>query len=275
MQRYLVISILAVAHVAAAQPTARAKAAAHFKQGQEFFKASDFDHAIEEYQAAYALSNEPLLIFNIALCHDRAQRPEQALATFKHYLELAPNGEVADEAREDVVRLTRIVEAARAQRDADAARQADAAREAQQARDAAAAADAQRAADATRRARQRATITAESDRLAGRARIETIAAIATGAAGVVALGIGIKYGLDARSAADDLTMNRGPWTDALLARDAAGKRAETRMLGFTITGGTLAVGAGVLYLLARHHRSAAESLRLELGPEHAAVGIAF
>jgi tetratricopeptide (TPR) repeat protein len=89
---------------------ARAKAAAHFKQGQAFFQREDYDHALAEYQAAFELSPEPLLYFNIALCHDRANRPEQALQAFQHYLELAPTGTVADEARDDVARLVPVVD---------------------------------------------------------------------------------------------------------------------------------------------------------------------
>lgn len=88
----------------------RAKAAAHFRQGQAFFQRGDYDHALAEYQAAFELSAEPLLVFNIALCHDRANRPEQALENFRRYLAQAPNGPVADEARDDVARLTPIVD---------------------------------------------------------------------------------------------------------------------------------------------------------------------
>jgi tetratricopeptide (TPR) repeat protein len=106
-----------------ADADARAKAAAHFKQGQAFFQRADYDRALTEYQAAFELSEEPSLIFNIALCHDRAPRPDLALAAFRRYLELAPNGSVADEAREDVARLTPIVDRLIAERAAqDASR---------------------------------------------------------------------------------------------------------------------------------------------------------
>lgn len=94
----------------------RAKAAAAFKQGQAYFQRGDYDRAIPEYQTAFDLSKEPSLIFNIALCHNRANRPEPALAAYKRYLELAPNGNVADEARDEVARLTPIVEKLEADR---------------------------------------------------------------------------------------------------------------------------------------------------------------
>src|SRR5262245_26562461 len=100
---FAAIAVLALAPVTArAEPdrAARARAAAHVKQGKAFFQIGDFDHAIAEYQAALDLSAEPSLIFNIALCHDRANRPEQALDAFRSFLERVPDGAVADEARE-------------------------------------------------------------------------------------------------------------------------------------------------------------------------------
>ena len=118
-----------VAAPAQANPDARAQAAAHVRQGQAFFQRSDFDRALAEYQAAFDLSAEPSLIFNIALCHDRASRPEPALAAFLHYLELAPTGSVAEEARADVARLTPIVEKIVADRAAEQARQREQAAE--------------------------------------------------------------------------------------------------------------------------------------------------
>src|SRR4051812_11179059 len=106
---------------------ARTQAAARVRQGQAYFQRGDFDRALTEYQTALDLSAEPLLIFNIALCHDRANRPEEALREFQHYLQLAPSGSVAEEARGDIARLTPIVEKIVADRDAERARQRDAA----------------------------------------------------------------------------------------------------------------------------------------------------
>lgn len=121
---FAVIAALTLdAPAAQADPDARAQAAAHVRQGQAFFQRGDFDRALAEYQTALDLSAEPSLIFNIALCHDRANRPEEALRAFQRYLELAPNGSVADEARVDVARLIPIVEQRAAARTAAQQRQ--------------------------------------------------------------------------------------------------------------------------------------------------------
>lgn len=125
---FAVIATLAPRTASAqAESEARTQAAGHVRQGQAFFQRGDFDRALTEYQTALDLSAEPLLIFNIALCHDRAYRPEEALKMFQRYLELAPDGSVAEEARSDVARLTPIVEKIVADRQAEQARQSDAA----------------------------------------------------------------------------------------------------------------------------------------------------
>jgi len=107
-------------------PANRAQAAAHTRQGQAYFGRGDYDRAIAEYQAAFDLSNEPSLIFNVGLCYDRTNRPEQALAAFQRYLELAPSGSVADEARNDVARLVPVVEQIRVDRAVAEARRREA-----------------------------------------------------------------------------------------------------------------------------------------------------
>jgi tetratricopeptide (TPR) repeat protein len=262
------VAVAMLCATAAAEPrgSARARAAARFKQGQEFFKAHDYEHAIVEYEAAYQLSSEPALIFNIALCHDRAERPAQALAAFQRYLELAPSGEVADEARADVARLTPIVEAILARRAAEAAERAQQAHRVEAERAAAAAAAAEASRERARSEAAHHAMAQRSAELAHRAQIERWSGLALGAAGAVALGVGIKFGLDARAAASAITDHRGPWTDSALAREAAGRSAQTRMLVFTSLGSAAAIGGSVLYVIGRGHDTAARRVRLELQP---------
>jgi tetratricopeptide (TPR) repeat protein len=118
---------------ARADGDANANAKEHFRQGQAFFQIGEYDRALAEYQIAFDLSHEPSLVFNIALCHDRSNRPDQALQAFRRYLLLAPEGSVADEARESIARLTLVVDKLSADREArraaaDAQRRDEAAR---------------------------------------------------------------------------------------------------------------------------------------------------
>jgi tetratricopeptide (TPR) repeat protein len=245
----------AAAQPAPVDPAMREQAAAHVRQAREFFKTAQWDRALAEYQAALDLTGEPLLTFNIALVHDRAGRPELALDSFQRYLALEPLGKVADEARENVARLTPIVDKIRADRAAaeaaaaESARRAEAARAAEAARQAAAAARARSAAGAERSHRR-----------------TWWGAVGLAVAGGAALAVGAKYGLDARDAEAFISSHRGPWTDDVLARDTQGRSANTRFIVLTAAGGAAVVGSGVLYLLSRRAGARAARLRLEVAP---------
>lgn len=260
-----VLAALAGSVVAQPARADRAKAASHFKQGQLYFKGADYERAIAEYQTAYALSLEPLLLFNIALCNDRAQRPERALEGFQRYLDLAPDGEVAEEAREDVARLTPIVEAILAKREAE--RHAEETLRAEQARtiEEAHRADLARSAEVAKRERDRRQLeaAARAAPLDRRARLERGVGIAAAGVGALALGLGLKYGLDARADGEAITNHTsGAWSDALLANDSDGHAANTRMLIFTTLGGVCVLGGGVLYELGLRAHHEADQLRV-------------
>ncbi|HKA87449.1 MAG TPA: outer membrane beta-barrel protein [Haliangiales bacterium] len=94
---------------AAAAQTAKAERAAkaHYLKGAKLFNAKQYDQALAEYRAAYALSPKPALLFNIARAlHEKGDRTE-ALAHYRRYLAEAPTGPVAAEAREYAAALER------------------------------------------------------------------------------------------------------------------------------------------------------------------------
>ena len=73
------------------------------------------------------------------------------------------------------------------------------------------------------------------------------AGIGTAGAGVVMLIVGVKFGLDASSAASDLSGNQDAWTDADRQRVADGKSASHKMIAFTLIGSAAVIGGGLLY----------------------------
>jgi len=238
--------------------TALKKANNHFKLGQEFFKSGQWDRAIAEYQAALDLTGEPLMVFNIALAHDRANRPEEALAGYLKYLELGPDGPIADEARGYVAKLSPIVDKRRKAREAEAARKAEADRKQQEA----AARDAEVARKAEE-AKQHATERVhEADAIERRGKVEKVAGIVLGVVGAGVIGYGVKRGLDAQSIADELSSHEGPWTDNEIARDAEGKSANQQMIVFTAVGAATVITGGVLFVIGHGARARAERVRV-------------
>ncbi len=75
------------------------------------------------------------------------------------------------------------------------------------------------------------------------------AGIGTAVLGVAVLGLGVKYGLDASSAENDLSAKQGPWTAADIDRIDDGERANRNMILFSAIGAAGIVGGGVLYYL--------------------------
>jgi hypothetical protein len=248
----LVLALVAAAH---AEPkpiddATRARAIAHFRQGDEYFKRAQWDQSIVEYQAAFDLTGEPLMLFDIALANDKAGRVEPAFDGYVRYLREVALGDAADEARAAKARLQPAVDKLRAERAVQEKAAADARAEAERAL-----------------AERRAAARAEADVRAGkhdrRARTLTIGALGIGGAGVVALVFGAKLGLDARSIADEITHHEGGWTEADLVRDQDGRDANRKMIILTTIGGALVTTGAVLYVLGRRARGRAESIRLD------------
>jgi len=77
---------------------------------------------------------------------------------------------------------------------------------------------------------------------------------------------GVKFGLDARAASDDVSAHTGPWTDAIIARDREGHDASTKMFAFAGVGVAVVATGGVLYWLARREHGEAERIRVAATP---------
>src|SRR5690242_11445388 len=108
---------LAVTHNVAAQTgdEASRKAKAHFKIGQDYIKAGEYDHAITEFTTAYKLAPLPDLLFNLGQAYRLKGEPEKAIDFYTRYVEAKPDGPTSDEAREHIVKLTKLAEQKRAQ----------------------------------------------------------------------------------------------------------------------------------------------------------------
>src|SRR5205823_2127459 len=57
----------------------------------ELYKAEEFEDAIKEFQAAYALRQLPKLLLNIAQAHRKLGRAKEALGFYEFYLRVEPS----------------------------------------------------------------------------------------------------------------------------------------------------------------------------------------
>jgi tetratricopeptide (TPR) repeat protein len=226
------VAALLAATPALAQPSPeiRKQAETLFQKGEAFFRDQRYDDAIAAYQEAYRLSALPALLLNIAQAYRLKGDARKAIAHYKQFVEAAPDHEFAAEARVLIARLTAEVEE----------------QEAAEAR--AAAERAERERGPTR------TVTVERTVPSRGSKGMRIAGIATGAAGMVAIGFGIKYALDVRRIEDELSSREGQWTEEALAKVKEGERAERAMVLLLGLGGGAVVTGAVLYVIGRPAR---------------------
>jgi hypothetical protein len=82
------LSLALVSGQAHAQPGGAARARVHFETGTRAFEEGDYALAIREFQAAYAITEHPDLLFNIYSAAERAGQLEDAEGALARYLEV-------------------------------------------------------------------------------------------------------------------------------------------------------------------------------------------
>ena len=98
----------------ALDPARDAEAHARFEAGRIAYAAARYEDALADFEDAYALSERPELLYNIAQCHDRLRHDAEAIVALERYLAAVP------EATNRVEVETRVA----ALRDAEARRRA-------------------------------------------------------------------------------------------------------------------------------------------------------
>ena len=261
--------LLALAAGATAQPaqpveTPGSVARRHFDQGEAYFKAGAFDLAAAAYQAAYDAVPEPVLLFNAGLAWENHGDAAKAITGYDRYLATAPDGIKATEARARRDVLARRLEDERAA--AERAAQERAAQE--------------RAAAERAEQERLAAERAEKERVAGQptSRPSLVPAIAAYGVGAAALGVGIVYGLRARSTGEDLEgdLETGPPVDTGDPRFETGRDAALIAdVAFVVAGAATVVGAYFTYRAVSRRRRAPVTVAPAVGETHvgATIGV--
>jgi hypothetical protein len=79
--------IFCLAAPAAADPASTREAGEHFRRAEAADKAKNYAEAIDEYNAAYALSPHPDVLYNIAIDHERLEQWGEAADAYQRYLD--------------------------------------------------------------------------------------------------------------------------------------------------------------------------------------------
>ena len=232
-------------------PTTYDEAGAHYQKGVEDFSGGRYDDAIVEFKLAYAAGGPPALLFNIAQAHRLAGHDKEALAYYKEYLRVVPD---APNRRDVEARMASIehdlAAASRAQRGIEPAL---------------APVSGGRPPGTTVAATGGAAIPLDARARPSGARPSSLleptiapyhpgrklkwTGVATVGAGVVSLGVGAYFGVEARGAAAELDARaaRGElWTQDSQRLYERGDRDEGVALSLVIIGSAALVTGGVL-----------------------------
>jgi tetratricopeptide (TPR) repeat protein len=65
----------------------------HFSRGEKLFAIGEFADALDEYRSAYEAFPAPEFLFNIAQCHRNLGNYDEAIFSFRRFLELDPDAQ--------------------------------------------------------------------------------------------------------------------------------------------------------------------------------------
>jgi tetratricopeptide (TPR) repeat protein len=89
---------------------ATAQARDHYNKGSRAFSLGRFADAIKEYEAAFELRDDPVLLYNIAQAHRLNHNPERALFFYRSYLSRAPDAPNAGDVRQKISDMQKLVD---------------------------------------------------------------------------------------------------------------------------------------------------------------------
>ena len=221
-------------------------------------RAADYPTAIARLRAAYDLIPHPDLLYNLGQAYRLGDQPWDAIEQYERYLAVEPKGSFARTARQHLAALRKATKGQ--------VRPAEPV-----------------VAPPPPRAPTRVTPPPPLDLppppppARAQPPITTWrrpVALGLAVVGLAGVGAGSYFGLQARSISVELTNHDGPWTDALLDKQAQGQTAETRAIIGLAAGGALVVGGVVLFALDQRGRARADDVAVVPTLSPSTVGLA-
>lgn len=203
-------------------------------------QAADHAGAIELYQKAYATTPLPTLLSNIGAEYQLAAKPVEALKYFCMYLEKDPAGPLASYATGQAKLLQSQLTNAPVE-------------EAMVCK-----APAQQPPPPPPPPQDPVVAPTPAPSDPGKGLKTT--GLVVGGVGVLSVGLGIYFGIQAKKISDDITENEAMWRNDIISYQDKGQRNEYLQITFLAVGGAAVIGGAVLYMMGRGKTKAAESM---------------
>jgi hypothetical protein len=82
----------------------------HYEKATRLYNVGKYQEAVGEYEAAYLVSADPVMLFNIAQCHRLNNQPDEAARFYKNYLRNAPGAPNRDDVERKIAEMERMSE---------------------------------------------------------------------------------------------------------------------------------------------------------------------
>lgn len=99
--RVIAFAVAVFASACAHDPALEA-ARGHFRRGCELYDLARYGEAIREFEFAYRIKDDPVLLYNIAQAHRLSGDSKSALRMYKTYLRRAPRASNVDEVQQRI-----------------------------------------------------------------------------------------------------------------------------------------------------------------------------
>jgi tetratricopeptide (TPR) repeat protein len=245
----LVLALTPAVALAQPPPTPAQKQVASEKVKKAIAKSQAGDHetAVDLYLEAYAIIPQPLLLSNVGSEYQQMKKPVEALKYFCKYLEADPTGNnvtyAVAQARTLYIELGGVASV----EDDQLCRPIP---------------NKEEPVTPVREDKPIDTPATGPVDTGPKKQTPTLRYVGVGVAlvGAGVFGVGVYYGLEAKSIADEITNHdiRDPWPGDIKKREQEGEDAEKKQIGFMIGGG-LALAAGVVMFVAGAPKPSAES----------------
>jgi tetratricopeptide (TPR) repeat protein len=106
-----VLASVALAPAGHAEPRGKRNAESHYNKGMKAYNLGHFPEAIEEFEKAYELAPEPILLYNIAQSHRQDGNAQRAAFFYRRYLEAAPDAKNRAEIEKRLAELQSQIDA--------------------------------------------------------------------------------------------------------------------------------------------------------------------
>lgn len=243
-----VMASMLIAGTVAAQPaptdTQKQQAGDLTKKAIAKSQAGDHENAIELYLEAYAIVPLPVLLSNVGAEYQKLGKPVESLKYFCMYLDKDPTGQSATYATAqaktlqielgntgvadtDVCRPQKPVEPVTPDPVVEAPKPA-----------------------------------APQEASADGGKTLRLAGLGIGGAGVVALGLGVYFGLQAKNISDEISNHpmTEQWREDIRALEDKGQSHENKQIAFMVAGGALVATGTVLFMIGRSKQSSENSV---------------